>query len=42
MLSMAERAKEIGATLDVQRASAGGTEITLRRPAVPGEQELPR
>jgi len=39
---MAERAKEIGATLDVQLAHEGGTEVILRRPAVPGEQELPR
>jgi len=40
MFSMAERAKEIGAPLEVQRAREGGTEVVLRRPAVPGELEL--
>ncbi|GAB2577092.1 PAS domain-containing sensor histidine kinase [Ramlibacter solisilvae] len=42
VFSMAERAKEIGATLEVRRGSAGGTEVVLHRPALPGEQELPR
>lgn len=39
VFSMAERAREIGASLDIRRAEAGGTELLLRRPFLPGELE---
>jgi PAS domain S-box-containing protein len=41
MFSMAERAMEIGATLEIRRRVGGGTELILRRPCAP-VQEVPR
>lgn len=38
LFSMAERAREIGATLDVHAGPGGGTELALRRPWSEGEQ----
>lgn len=39
VFSMAERAREIGAELDIRRRPAGGTELVLRRPFLAGEVE---
>lgn len=39
LLSMAERAKEVGATLEVRQRATGGTELWLRRAAQPNDME---
>lgn len=39
VFSMAERAREIGARLEIRPAAGGGTELALRRPFAAGELE---